>query len=507
MTSADYVIVGAGSAGCVLAAKLSEDDSCEVALLEAGGEDCAPSVQQTSQWPLLWDSAENWGYSTTLQPGYNLRSIPCPRGKVLGGTSSINAMVYIRGDPLDFDHWRDLGNPGWGWSDVLPFFKKAEDQSRGPSAWQGSGGPLTVSDPVMPSRLALAFIEAAGACGYRRNPDFNGQYRDGAGLYQTTTRDGRRCSTAKAYLHPVRQRPNLRTITLARALRLLLAGDRAVGVEYFDGKQVLRIEARREVIVSAGAIDSPRLLMLSGIGDPLQLERHGIIVRATLPGVGRNLCDHPTSPLVLLPKQADQAPETSTLVEAGLFMKSKTLSDGFAADIQFLVTPYAPAHLAAQRQARAMSIVALACRPKSRGHVTLRSPDPFDSPVINPGYMTHDDDLALHIEGLRTARQIVAASPLREHIAQELSPGASVEDDVQLESAIRATSGCIWHPVGTCRMGTGEDAVVDAKLRVRGISNLRVVDASVMPQITSGNTNAPTIMIAERAADMIRFGQ
>lgn len=506
MTCADYVIVGAGSAGCVLAARLSEDASCEVALLEAGVEDRSPSVHQANQWPLLWDGAQNWGYSTTLQTGYNLRSIPCPRGKVLGGTSSINAMLYIRGDPLDFDHWRDLGNAGWGWSDVLPYFKKAEDQTRCPSVWQGTGGPLTLSDAVEPSRLALAFIESAVACGHRRNPDFNGQYRDGAGLYQTTTRAGQRCSTAKAYLHPVRQRPNLRTITRARALRVLLEGDRAVGVEYFDGKQVLRIEARREVIVSAGAIDSPKLLMLSGIGDPVQLEMHGIVVHDALPGVGGNLCDHPGSPLVLAPKQVDQAPETSTLVEAGLFMKSKTLNDGFAADIQFLVTPYGPTHLAAQGRARAMLVVAQACRPKSRGRVTLRSADPLDSPVINPGYMTHADDLALQIEGLRAARQIVAASPLREHIAQELSPGAGVADDVPLESAIRATSGCIWHPVGTCRMGPGEDAVVDANLRVRGVRNLRVVDASVMPQITSGNTNAPTIMIAEKAADMIRLG-
>lgn len=507
MPNADYVIVGAGSAGCVLAARLSEDASCEVALLEAGGEDRSHSVRQPSRWPLLWDGAENWGYSTTLQAGYNLRSIPCPRGKVLGGTSSINIMIYIRGDPRDFDHWRDLGNEGWGWSDVLPYFIKAEDQARGASSLHGVGGPLAVSDQASPSPLAHAFVDAAVACGHRRNPDFNGAYRDGAGLYQVTIRDGERCSTATAYLDPSRERPNLRTITRARALRIVMDGDRAIGVDYFDGAQVRRIEARREVILSAGTVDSPKLLMLSGIGDPLQLESHGLVVRNALPGVGANLCDHPGSPLVLALRQADQAPPTSIHAEAGLFMKSEALNDGFAADIQFLAVPFAPPHAAANGQTRAMAINVQACRPKSRGRLTLRSDDPLDAPVIDPGYLTHRDDMTLQIEGLRAARKIAAALPLREHIVRELSPGPGAIDDASIESAIRATSSCIYHPVGTCRMGVGADAVVDAQLRVRGTRSLRVVDASVMPQITSGNTNAPTIMIAEKAAAMMRAGQ
>lgn len=502
MKEFDYVIVGAGSAGCVLAARLSQDPACQVALLEAGGEDHAPVIRQPNQWPLLWDRAEGWGYATTLQAGYNLRSIPCPRGKVLGGTSAINAMMYIRGNAQDYDHWRDLGNDGWGWQDVLPYFLKSEDQQRGASAIHGVGGPLPVADQVSPSRFSQAFIEAAVAAGHQRNLDFNGTSQEGAGFYQVTQRDGERCSSATAFLKPVRDRKNLHVITHARTLRIAIDGDRATGVDYFNGTQVVRVQATREVILSAGAIDSPKLLMLSGIGEASQLKAHGIEVLHALPGVGANLCDHPGSGVVFGLKAPMELPPSSIVAEAGLFMKSAVHNDGFDSDIQFFAMP-APIQVAARGPSQAVAIVAQTCRPKSRGRVSLRSADPMDMPVVNPAYLTHPYDLALQIEGLRAARRIAAAEPLKELISPEMSPGAASDSDAALEIAVRSTSGCIWHPVGTCRMGQGPDAVVDARLQVHGIRGLRVVDASVMPQIISGNTNAPTIMIAEKAADLI----
>lgn len=504
VNGSDIVIVGAGSAGCVLAARLSEDPACRVTLIEAGGDGDSSVVRQPSQWPLLWDREENWGYSTTVQAGYALRSILCQRGKGLGGSSAINAMIVIRGDPHDFDHWRELGNPGWGWRDVLPYFIRSEDHELGASAWHGTGGPLAVTAPTAPNPIAQAFVDAAVACGHHRNRDFNGERRDGAGLYHLSVRDGVRCSTAAAYLRPARARPNLKVITQARALRVVLDADRAVGIDIFDGAQVRRIDAAHEVLVCTGAIDSPKLLMLSGIGDPAALQAHGISVKRALSAVGRHLCDHPGAYLTLALRAALPAHPSSNLAEAGLFMRSAVSGGDYATDIQFLVAPQGPVVAAARGPTPAMGIAVQACRPLSRGSVALRSADPLDAPLIDPAYMTRPEDLALQIEGLREARRIVAAEPLARHLNGELAPGSPATADADLERHIRNTGGCVFHPVGTCRMGPGKDAVVDAELRVHGLRGLRVVDASVMPQITSGNTNAPTIMIAEKAANLIR---
>ena len=500
---ADIVIVGAGSAGCVMAARLSEDAGRTVVLIEAGGDAPSMHVRQPNQWPLLWDDAENWGYSTTLQTGFGLRSIPYPRGKALGGTSAINAMIAMRGDPADFNHWRDLGNPGWGWPDVLPYFKRLEDHVLGASALHGAGGPLTVSAQMSPSPITQAFIESAVACGHRLNHDFNGDHLDGAGLYHVSIRNGERCSTAVAYLGPAMGRPNLRVITRARALGVHFEGDRAAAVDIWDGSSRRRIHANQEVILCAGAIDTPKLLMLSGVGDPAALQSYGITVSHALPAVGTNLCDHAQTPIVFALKKPIATAPTSILVEGGLFMKRAEADNEFGADLQFFLLPQIPLAIAARSAAPAMAISAQACRPRSRGQVRLRSADPLDAPVIDPNYLSDKDDLALQLEGVRMARKIAAAGPLADLLHSEISPGAQATSDAALAAAIRASSACVWHPVGTCRMGPGSDAVVDSALKVHGIRHLRIVDASVMPQITSANTNLPTIMLAEKASDLV----
>jgi choline dehydrogenase len=413
-------------------------------------------------------------------------------------------MIAMRGDPADFDHWRDLGNPGWGWSDVLPYFKRLEDHVLGASALHGVGGPLTVSAQASPNPITQAFIEAALTCGHRPNHDFNGEHLDGAGLYHVSIRNGERCSTAVAYLAPAMERPNLRVIQSARVLRVHFEGDQAAAVDIWDGSQARRIHANQEVILCAGAIDTPRLLMLSGVGDPTLLRSHGITVRHELPAVGRNLCDHVQTPTVFALKQPMATASTSILAEGALFMKRADATDDFGAHLQFFAFPQLPMTVAARGLAPAMAIAAQACRPSSRGQVRLRSADPLDPPLIDPGYLTHPDDLALQIEGVHMARKIAASEPLAALLHREILPGAHATSGAALEAAIRATSASVWHPVGTCRMGSsGADAVVDPALRVHGLRNLRVVDASVMPQITSANTNLPTIMLAEKAADLV----
>jgi len=451
---ADVVVVGAGSAGCVLAARLSEDPRRRVLLLEAGHDERSSDVRQPSRFALLSETACNWGYVTVRQASYNWRIIDCPRGKLLGGTSAINAMVYIRGDRRDYDHWAELGAAGWHWDAVLPCFIKAERQSRGASELHGGDGPLAVSDPSAPDALSHAFVRAAAAAGHAVNEDFNGRTMLGAGLYQrTVTEEGLRCSTADAYLGPALSRPNLQVVTGAHATRLRFEGPRCTGVEFVAADKPAFVHAASEVLVCAGAIDSPRLLMRSGLGDPAELETLGIKVVSPLPDVGRHLHDHPAFNLLFATREPVTIAPDSNFAEAGLFMKSEHHAEpGFEADLQFNMLPLAPVLAALRGQGRGMAIAVTPCRPRSRGRVRLRSAHPFDMPLIDPAYLQQRRDLELLIEGVRAVREIASAEPLAPLLNGELGPGSHLSTDAQLEAAIRASADCLWHPVGTCRM-------------------------------------------------------
>lgn len=502
---ADVVVVGAGSAGCVLAARLSEDPRRRVLLLEAGEENRSIDVRRPNRFSLLLASACNWGYATVRQSACNWRVIDCPRGKLLGGTSAINAMVHVRGDRFDFDHWEALGATGWNWDSVHAAFIKAEKRLRSESTPRSGDGPLTLSSPRAPHPLSTAFVRAAVAAGHPHNEDFSGPSILGAGLYQRTIdEDGLRCSSADAYLEPARSRPNLQIVTGAHALRLRFDGRRCIGVDVLVNGGFAFVGAHTEVVVCAGAIDSPRLLMRSGVGDPCELESLGIEVVSPLPEVGRNLQDHPAFGLLFEPRERHEIAADSNFAEAGLFMRSEHHHDpGFDADLQLNMLPAAPVLAALRGQPRGMAIAVSPCRPRSRGRVWLRSANPFDAPLIDPAYLSEARDIALIMEGVRAVRSIVRAEPLASLLASELAPGSGVSNDEQLDRAIRASADCVWHPVGTCRMGNDPSAVVDPRLRIQGVDCVRVADASVMPQITSANTNAPTIMIGERAAQLI----
>ncbi len=521
----DYILVGAGSAGCVLASQLSEDPACRVLLLEAGGEDDAPAIRIPAFYGRLQDSPCDWADRTVPQTHLNGRRLFVPQGRVLGGSSSINHMIYIRGNRSDYDEWCRLGNKGWGYDDVLPYFVKAESNQALSDSYHGASGPLAVASHAPSNPLVERYLAAAQEVGIPFNPDFNGEFQEGCGPLQATLANRARCSAADAYLHPARARPNLTVLTHAYATRLLFGGTRPTGVEYLRFGTVEQARAASEVIVSAGALRTPQLLMLSGIGPKSDLERRGIQVRLDLPGVGRNLQDHLhtrvrceiTQPLTFAPLpdemkaaalreyEADRSGALgSNFLEAGAFVKSEPdeVYPGLQLFFLMMLSPEYPE--AGPPNRHGISFTSYISRPLSRGKVTLASADPLDRPVIDFNYLSERDDMTCALAGLRWNLRILYAKPFDDIRGEELSPGAKARNDADVESFVRRTASTTWHPVGTCKMGNDETAVVDSRLRVRGIDGLRVVDASIMPRIVSGNTNAPTIMIAEKAADLIR---
>jgi choline dehydrogenase len=519
MAAYDYVIVGAGSAGCVLAARLTEDPGVSVLLVEAGPADTKENIHVPAAFGSLFKTDIDWDYATAPEDGCNGRMMFLPRGKVLGGSSSINAMVYIRGAREDYDGWRDAGNPGWGYDDLLPYFKRSEDNERGESEYHGTGGPLTVSDSRSRNPMSEAWVEAAAETGLRRNDDFNGAAQDGVGLYQVTQRNGMRCSTAAAFLRPALERANLTVETNLQVQRVLIDRGRAVGVIGARLGEPFEALAGREVILSAGAYNSPQLLMLSGVGPAEHLAMREIEVVVDLPGVGQNLQDHinsgviyttdePVSLIVGMEPEhqlefAEQGrgPLTSNVAEAGGFWRSS--DDLPAADLQFHAAPvmFVDEGLG-DPVAHGVSFGACILTPKSRGSVTLRSNDPSAKPWIRHSFLAEDEDVQVMLDGLRLTMDIARAPALSRYCREPFVAPASGEDD-DLRAHLARRSQTLYHPVGTCAMGSDPSAVVDADLRVYGVEALRVVDASVMPVVPRGNTNAPTIAVAERAADLL----
>ncbi|MCH7639587.1 MAG: choline dehydrogenase [Bacteroidetes bacterium] len=516
----DYIIVGAGSAGCVLANRLSENPDVRVLLLEAGPRDKRPEIRIPAAFCRLFKTSVDWAYETEPQSELKNRCLFWPRGKVLGGSSSINAMIYIRGHRADYDGWAADGCTGWGYADVLPYFKKSEDYAHGASTFHGVGGPMRVENQRTPNPLSEVFVEASVQAGLPHNDDFNGAEQEGAGLYQVNQRGGRRESAATAFLRPVRSRSNLVMEIGAMATQVLFEGMRASGIAYVQDGQTKRANASEEVILSGGAINSPQLLMLSGVGPAAHLQAHGIDVVANRREVGENLQDHlvvgiryrSKRPGTLLSAESPmniarylltrRGMLTSNVAEAGAFVRTRSSGP---ADLQFHVAPVLFMNHGLEPPTKhGFTLGPTLVRPDSQGAIRLHSADPFAPPAIEPNYLTEPADVKTLVAGLRLAREIVSRSAYDSYRGEELTPGPNVRTDAELEDYIRETSETLYHPVGTCRMGADEDAVVDLELRVRGVDGLRVADASVMPKVINGNTNAPTMMIAEKAAALIK---
>ncbi|GGE41215.1 GMC family oxidoreductase [Actibacterium pelagium] len=524
----DFVIVGAGSAGCAIANRLSADGRFSVALIEAGPADRNPWIHiPVGYFRTMGNPNSDWGYVTEKDEGIAGRSISWPRGRVLGGSSSINGLLYVRGQPQDYDHWAQLGCIGWSWDSVLPLFKRSETwNGEHSNDVRGTDGPLSVQDSRLTREVVDTWLDAAEAAGYRRTKDYNGEDQEGVGYFQLTMKGGRRCSSAVAYLKPAKGRKNLTILTNAQTEKVLIEDGRATGIRIKRHDLLEDIRARKEVILSAGAIGSPQILMLSGIGDPEELTPHGIDVHTALPGVGKNLQDHLQARPVYKTSLSTINTEANNIFKQGMMAMqyaltqrgpmtmAASLGTGFlktderleTPDIQFHIQPWsADKPSDGPHKFSAFTASVLQLRPESAGHLSLRSARMEDHPAIHPNYLATDLDCKTIVKGIQIARKIAQTNPLKSHITEEHAPGPGIafDDEVATLDWARRTSVTIYHPTGTCKMGVDDKAVVDPRLRVKGVSGLRVADASIMPTIVSGNTNAPCIMIGEKAADLV----